>query len=234
MDEERRRVLADTLGSRVLSGPFAGMELSPEISWGFHQMPYIVGSYEEELHGVIEEMIERSPALVVDIGAAEGYYPIGFARRLPKTTVYAIDSDARARQLCEENAQRNNVAPNVRVRDAIGLGELQEILSEDAAVVCDCEGCELELMKPEIATRLRTAFIVVELHDFIDISISSTIVERFGPTHEIEIIDVQPRDPSNYPMLPATDFEWAVNEYRPVEPYPMQWAVCRPRRDYRA
>ena len=224
----RRRVLADSLGRRVLNGPFGGMELTPQTSWAGHQMPYILGSYEEELRGVIEEMIDRSPTLVVDIGSAEGYYAIGFARSLPKATVYAIDSDALARQVCEENAQRNSVAASVRVRDAIGVDELNDILSEDATVLCDCEGCELELLKPEVATRLRTAFIVVELHDFIDISISSTIVERFGPTHEIEIIDVQRRNPRNYPMLPLADFEWAVNEYRPIEPHPMQWAVCRP------
>lgn len=81
------------------------MDLSPESSWGNHQVPYILGSYEEELHEVVEEIIARSPAVVVDIGAAEGYYAIGFARRLPKTTVFAIDLDSRARQVCEENVQ---------------------------------------------------------------------------------------------------------------------------------
>ena len=142
--------------------------------------------------------------------------------------MHAIDSDALARQLCEESAERNSVVANVRVHDAVGLGELNDILSEDAAVLCDCEGCELELPNPKVATRLRTAFIVVELHDFVDISISSTIVERFGLTHKIEIIDVESRNPRNYPMVSVADFEWAANEYRPIKPHPMQWAVCRP------
>jgi hypothetical protein len=120
------------------------------------------------------------------------------------------------------------VAANVRVRDAIGPRDLNEILTDGAAVLCDCEGYELELMKPDVATRLRTTFVVIELHDFIDVSISPTIVERFAPTHKVKILDVQRRDPRNYPMVPTADFEWSVDEHRPVEPHPMQWAICKP------
>jgi methylase of polypeptide subunit release factors len=52
---------------------------------------------------------------VIDIGAAEGYYAIGFARRLPAARVIASDLDPVARLLCWLLARRNGVGDRVSV-----------------------------------------------------------------------------------------------------------------------
>jgi 16S rRNA (guanine1207-N2)-methyltransferase len=51
---------------------------------------------------------------LVDLGCGTGAIAITLARRSPGATVWAVDSNRRARQLCEHNARANGVA-NVNV-----------------------------------------------------------------------------------------------------------------------
>ena len=61
-------------------------------------VPKLIGSYEEEVHPIIEEIIRRRYSIVVNIGCAEGYYAVGFALRIPDAIVYAFDVDTTAQQ----------------------------------------------------------------------------------------------------------------------------------------
>lgn len=51
---------------------------------------------------------------VLDLGSGSGAMALTMARRSPGATVWAVDVNARARQLCERNARRNKLA-NIRV-----------------------------------------------------------------------------------------------------------------------
>jgi tRNA G46 methylase TrmB len=42
-----------------------------------------LGAYEFYLHDAVEDAIQRRPPLCIDVGAAEGYYTLGLAHRLP-------------------------------------------------------------------------------------------------------------------------------------------------------
>src|SRR6267143_1703442 len=57
----------------VVSGPFAGMKFNNK----YLDLPKILGTYEIELHEVFDRLRERNFHMVVDIGAAEGYYAVG-------------------------------------------------------------------------------------------------------------------------------------------------------------
>src|SRR5262249_46123396 len=73
----------------VVAGPFAGTKLllSPVSA---RLLPsYLLGTAELELHGAIEELVERSYRTVLNLGAADGYYAVGLARRLPSARVVA-------------------------------------------------------------------------------------------------------------------------------------------------
>ena len=61
-------------------------------------VPKLIGSYEEEVHLIIEEIIRRRYSIVVNIGCAEGYYAVGFALRIPDAIVYAFDIETTAQQ----------------------------------------------------------------------------------------------------------------------------------------
>src|SRR4051812_1337317 len=65
--------LIDRFGSRVQAGPFAGMVLSP-MTYREHLSPFLLGTYESELHPWIRAILCQNPTQVVDIGSRFGYY----------------------------------------------------------------------------------------------------------------------------------------------------------------
>jgi hypothetical protein len=213
----------------VLAGPFAGLHLPSVGLWGGYSAR-LAGAYEEEIADHIERAIDRRPRLVLDAGAAEGYYAVGLARRLPEAEVIAYEIDAEARRLCCEGARSNGVR-NVRVLGRVTPRELRRRLSLNALVLCDVEGYELDLLDPRMAPALLSAHLIVELHEFVRPGLTRAIVDRFADSHVIELVDVQART-GQRPQLAHVDdatARRAMDEGRPSEP-PMQWAVMSPRR----
>ena len=215
-------------GLVVQSGPFSGMAYAPQATCS-SLTPKLLGSYEAELHGVLAQALEDGHDRIVDIGCAEGYYAVGLARRLPTAMIHAFDINPLARELCENMASANGVSDRVLVAGECSVNELRALTSERSFIVCDCEGCELDLLRPDLAPGLRFSDVLVELHDFIYPKISQTIVSRFDATHEITVLDSMERDPAVYPAL--DDFSYfdrrvAVAEFREKG---MQWAFMRSR-----
>jgi hypothetical protein len=79
-------------GCTLLGGPFRGMKYSRDSLLSRNGIPILFGSYELELHTVIEEAIAKRFERIIDIGCAEGYYAVGLARRTG-AIVYAFDCD---------------------------------------------------------------------------------------------------------------------------------------------
>jgi len=109
----------------------------------------IVGSYEEEIAPVIERIIAKQPTCVIDIGCAEGYYAVGFARRLPSTRVYAFDIDRNAQALCRRTARANGVDARVSIGGECTIDRLKELMTANTTILSDCEGCEMDLLNPQ-------------------------------------------------------------------------------------
>ena len=212
-------------GLKVLTGPFAGMLYVAEP--GGSSLPKLLGSYETELHQWVTAIINTDYGKIINVGCAEGYYAVGLALKVPETRVFAFDIDPRARQLCEKMAEKNGVSERVEVRGECNCEGLDALLDDRSLVIFDCEGCELGLLDPGRVPNLRVSDVLVELHDFIDRSISPTIISRFADTHDIALVSGLERDPSNYPAL-ETFNDWdrrvAVTEFRPER---MQWAFMR-------
>lgn len=216
----------------VQSGPFAGMVLPDRAAWGDGDLlPKLLGCYEAELQETVNEIVAVAPDLIINIGAAEGYYAVGLARLLPDSFVHAFDTDAGAQEICRAAANLNDVASRMFVTGECTQGLLQAILprGRNPIVVCDCEGNERALIDPQRVPALRTATLVVECHDFIDASITQTLVDRLSGTHTLSGAQEGPRDPNGFPFLrPLNSLDrWlAVCEYRPST---MHWLVARPK-----
>lgn len=215
-------------GLRVLSGPFASMVYVPQ-AVGSAFVPKLLGCYEAELHGVIDNILTKGYKTVIDIGCAAGYYANGLALRLPSVQVYAFDTDALGRRLCAEMAKANHVTERVHVEGLCDSARLNALLLMQALIVCDCEGCEVDLLCPDRTPGLERADILVELHDCVDPSISSTILSRFEATHDVILLTSVERDSSYYPalgFLSPADRRLAVSEFRPSG---QQWAFLTPK-----
>ena len=155
-------------GSTVVSGPFAGLKYG-DVSQGSAYIPKLLGIYERELTPQVAEIVLLHPKLIVDIGAAEGYYAVGLARLLPEARVIGFEMDASGRNALSGTVARNECAERVEVRGKCEPHDLAEALGhEDSAVViCDVEGYEEVLLDPVEVPRLTNTAILVELHDFV-------------------------------------------------------------------
>lgn len=215
-DMEAGTAVADAAGWVVQRGPFQGMRYVE--AYG-DLGAKVLGSYELELHDVVQELVESGYDTIINVGAAEGYYAVGFAKRCPQATVIAYEMSPAGRELCAAMARLNDV--RVDVRGTFTADDLEDLPAGRTLMVMDIEGEELALLDPDIAPALARADHLVELHDFVDPAIKPTILARFGDTHRARIIATQPRSAADFPELTSRT-ERVLDEHRPG---PMEWAV---------
>jgi hypothetical protein len=205
----------------VRRGPFQGIQLSEDgwNEWTF--MPKVLGSYESELHRSFSFVLRRGYSTILNIGAAEGYYAVGLAKKLPDATIYAFEKDDERRSILEKNVAMNGVTDRIYIAGLCDRDRLQSSdLDTDCFVLCDIEGAEKHLLDPEEIPGLRRVDILVELHDndpTASETIGETMHDRFGDTHQIIPITTRARYPSRYEELEILEWdekEIALSEHR--------------------
>lgn len=218
----------------VRHGPFAGMRYPEPTALGSALFPKLLGSYERELADVLAVACDQPYSEVVDIGCAEGYYAIGFAMRFPRASIWAFDIDQRATALCQRMATLNGVADRFVVGSACSAETLAALpLTTRPLIICDCEGYEAALFADAPTAALRRSALLIESHDFIDITISSRLRQCFGASHVITIIpsidDIKKAQTYIYEELAPYDLRTRrllLGEHRPAI---MEWLWMTPR-----
>ena len=199
----RSKLIANTVmttdGVTVQSGPFAGMQYATTATEGA-LLPRLLGIYESQLHPHIEALARQGLDRIVDVGCAEGYYAVGFARLLPNAIVHAHDTDPAARALCAELAALNGVAERVRMGGAFDHADFEAFAGPRTLVFMDIEGGEAKLLDPVRAPALRTVNIIVETHPGPG-PLCDVLAARFEATHEIVRIDQTPQAMTDLPPL---------------------------------
>jgi precorrin-6B methylase 2 len=189
LDFIQKAIMSISPDLTVRHGPFIGMQYPEVKSCGSTLVPKILGSYERELHPVIEALCAQPYSEIVDIGCAEGYYAVGLAMRIKTSTVYAFDTNAEAVALCRRMADINGVSDRVITGAFCDAAALTSIpFTRKALVVCDCEGYEKHLFSDAVVLFLRHYDLLIEVHDGIDIETSVTLRQRFRETHDINVI----------------------------------------------
>jgi hypothetical protein len=216
-------------GNRVRTGPFTGLRIMEETSSGGDVLPKLLGTYEAELHGAISEALLVGHSLVINIGCAEGFYAIGFARCLPEARVIAFDLDPRAQEICRSSAALNGVEQRVTVLGTCTTEVLNTLLpsGSDALVFSDCESAELELLSPVKVPGLTGADLIIECHDFLQAGLTGELTKRFESTHTVHCIYENGTVIDGFPCLTGmSSFDRAVAtcEFRPTR---MNWLYCR-------
>ncbi|MGH7668985.1 MAG: hypothetical protein ACRENQ_05780 [Gemmatimonadaceae bacterium] len=219
--------LVAQLGHDVVDGPFAGLRLSP-LALRDHIGPYLLGTYEHELHTTWRAFEHTRFSAIVDVGSRFGFYAVGLARRHPRTPVTAVDPDHWARAATRQMAAAN-ATPQVRTTRRMTAERLASMLPEDALVVSDCEGYERTLFCGKRIPALRSATMVIEVHDAVAPGVGKAIAYRFSASHDVQRIASE-----TSPPVPTADLEFlddrqrrlAVNELRLSQ----DWLVLRPRR----
>jgi hypothetical protein len=177
----------------VQGGPFEGMRYLP-FAGGSGLLPKLAGCYEMELHAAVAESIARRPARLLNVGAAEGYYAVGYALRVPGIEVHAFDVDALARQRLRRLAKRNGVAGRIRSHRECSHRRLADLIVARTLIVCDCEGCEDGLLDVRRVPRLAEADLLVELHLEVHPGLVAALRSRFAPTHAAALLPMADRE----------------------------------------
>ncbi len=187
--EIKEKLYAPNAPVTVLTGPFQGMRYLDEIVWG-SITPRWLGSYESELHPLIQQIVQRAYGTVIDVGSAEGFYAVGLAFRMPKCRLFAFDVDYLSRRQVARLAEMNGVKDRVIIGHYCHHADIDALsVPGDTLLVCDIEGHELGLMDPQKAASLRLIDLLVETHDVkINPIIEKALYERFSPTHTIQRI----------------------------------------------
>jgi len=228
----RSRLLANTYVARhgpvVMQGPFAGMTYVTEAAEGA-LVPRLIGTYESELHPHVARIAEAGLDCVINVGCAEGYYAVGLARLLQTVEVHAFDINPEAQKACVELAALNGVEGRVLVGGEFKAEDFQAFAGRRAFVMLDVEGAETDLLQPDRAPALAAMPIIVETHDLYRPGTMAELVRRFTPSHEIIVVEQQPKlfdMPPWLQSLPHLDQLLAVWEWR-AKPTP--WLVMTPK-----
>jgi hypothetical protein len=147
---------------------------------------------------------------------------------LPEAIAYAFDINPDAATVCRQAAIINNVGHRLVVEGKCTAEMLGRIVARDKRplIFMDCEGGELELLDPVQVPLLRRCDIIVETHDFIDRSITATLLERFGTSHTVERVTGGARNPNQFSQL---HLWWELDRWLLVDegrPEIMNWLVC--------
>lgn len=195
-------------GNMVFGGPFSTMKLAENLDLAWDPR-IIVGSYEQEVHESINEVICTAPAHIINVGAAFGYYAVGFALKIADTKVTAFEAvEDRHWQQLNDLARMNGVSTKIVQRGFCTAADLRATCTPQSFILCDCEGGEIDILDPLGIPALRSCKILCELHEFHRPNLVATLISRFRDSHNIRIIEEAERNPSRYRILNRLPRAW--------------------------
>ncbi len=193
-------VIASILDWRgeVVAGPFKGMRL--RCSCASFDYFEALGTHEQCLVPVVEDVIARQPRVIINVGAGCGYYALGFAHRCPQSKLIAYEMDSSRADLIRKYRRQNRLDDRVEIRGECTKHSLADALarSPGAFVLMDVEGAEDFLLRPDRVPGLRGAEVLVELHEMFAPGVTSRLHERFLPTHGEAVIPQTPNRKTQY------------------------------------
>ena len=81
---------------------------------------------------------------------------------------------------------KNRVAHRVTVRSHFTADELRTLpVRRRRLIVCDCEGGETDIFTPQTGRKFAAWDLLIETHDFLDITISTRLAGLFRDTHDL-------------------------------------------------
>jgi len=227
---ELAKTIRNITNGQVYTGPFKGLHLLPDYLWGDGDLSSkLLGLYECQLHTIIEDVIELNPDCILNIGCAEGYYGLGFSKRL-NCEVHLVDIDARYADIVNRTAQLNDVT-NYTFTTNSNIQHFKNIVENknNPFIFMDCEGAEIYFLDLNVFPELNKSHILVETHDFNTPNCTNTLISRFSETHHITEIHSSPKNMNLDIIYNFSDLDKMVlwNEWRPCE---MGWLFMTPKK----
>ncbi len=189
------QALRKKLGHALTTGPFKGLRYPNTAHMGYLGLaPKYLGTFEHELFEVLETVKKLNYRTVLNIGSADGYYSVGFAKVMPNAKVIAWEMLPEMRSVTKAVAELNDVSDRLELRNVCTVDELTSLkLDARTLIFSDCEGTEDDLLKPELLKGLKEFDIIVECHEMFREGVTQRLIDRFSATHDIRRIEATER-----------------------------------------
>ena len=186
--------------TNVIYGPFSGMKYMVNIN-DRYILPKLIGSYESYLHNEIYKLLQRDYDVIINIGAADGYYAVGFSNKITNAIVYAYELNPKLREMCFQLVKLNNLSDKVKVLEKYDVNILKEYSDKKILLICDIDGGEAKIFSEDTVDDYKNCDILVEFHDHYVPSISKIIHSHFYDSHICKIIKFNMPKRNEYPLL---------------------------------
>lgn len=186
----------------VQAGPFTGIRY-PAGMWACCKFQKIFGTYEHELHELITHLAAtKNYQTILNIGAADGFYSVGFARLFPSAQVIAFEGDDYRFSTSQLLVRENGLESRITMHGYCEVSKLVSMkITQPVLLWMDIDTGERTLLDPAKVPWLREVEIVVELHDCLEAGLTDLIRSRFEQTHTIKQFTNQGIDYGKYPAL---------------------------------
>lgn len=167
------QLVYERFDGKVICGPFMGLTIPRNTTWKYtHVAQMILGVYESQVLNVLQDSRFLEREIFIDIGAADGYYPIGlcYSKRMKKAFAYEIDP--KSREAISASAIVNGVESSIVIRSEATAQELSKLTDEvdmnEAVILVDIEGGEFDLLSSEMMLNFKNAVFIIEIHNWVD------------------------------------------------------------------
>jgi len=185
-----KKILSN-LKLRAVSGLFRGTRCEFTDS-GAGIVSKLAGTYELELHPALSAAIARKPEVVVNIGAAEGFYVSALARKLPSSKFIAFEAMDSWHHHLRRNLKINGVNNRCDLRGFCSVNDFENVIcelgSQSSFVLMDIEGGEFDLITHSIMQNSQHIEFLIEIHDWQSQQKGDDLVALLQKTHEVSII----------------------------------------------
>ena len=231
------RKLSSDFDHTIRYGPFRGTRLIPDSRWSAADRgSMLLGLYEQE---VLEQLqrLSKGRRVLVDVGAADGYYAVGALRSGLFEHVVCFEIDPDGRRIISEQARGNGVSRSVTI-----LGEATKHFFDEAkkaydfdtpeaVILMDIEGGEFSALSEAVLQQVSGASLIVEIHDFGNAEAldADKLLSRLSEYFRVSVISQSERNPNGFSELAhwSDDDRWLLcSESRRSR---MRWFVCEPR-----
>jgi len=192
----------------VFSGPFAGIRYPASLTVGNALPSKFLGIYECELHPFLDSIKDLSIGLIIDVGAAEGYYVAGLARLFPAAEIIAFEGREEERKAIRCLEHENGFKDRLQIEGwcipellRAATGKTDPGSNRLTLLVMDIEGGEYELLDPAFIANPGHTVFIVEVHDPPKGEPKKDLLAAFENTHEIHRIQSRERSWEDIPPL---------------------------------
>jgi hypothetical protein len=162
------RKIDQMFDSTIAYGPLKGFRFAGDSWWSAtDRASMILGLYEKE---VLDWMtgVAKDHDILVDIGAADGYYAVGAVSSGLFSRSYCFEASKSGQEVIATTAELNSVADRVTIFGK-ATSESFDAIPEEArprcAILCDIEGAEFEILDEVFLKAFARSPWLIEIHD---------------------------------------------------------------------